>query len=113
MYIEDFSDIVFRLKSDIDFRENYLNRLRDVDSNLIDVIIDNKYVDSTLMQTDFLIDKVFGELTEHVFWYLYDWRPGFSIEHDGVNYIIEDFDDFVEATEQMYQLPMRPKLEKE
>lgn len=39
----------------------------------------NKYVDNLLQERDMLIRLIFGEHSEAIEWFLYEWRPGFEI----------------------------------
>ena len=110
MYIEDFSSIVTRLYDDRDFQNSYLTRIREVDPYLTDSMIENKYIDSVLKQNDFLLQALFGELSDHVYWFLYDWKYGFNIKYNDVDYVINNVADFVTCTQQIYNLPMKPKV---
>ncbi len=109
MYIEDFAEIVSKLRSNHEVREDYSDSISELDYCLSLYVIDNKYTNSVCMENDFLIQQLFGELTDHVCWFLYEWKPGYSIGDNGVDYVIETVQDFVDATQQIYQLPMKPK----
>ena len=109
MYIEDFSSIVTRLYDDKDFQNSYMTRVREVDPYLTDSIIENKYIDSVLKQNDFLLQALFGELSDHVYWFPYDWKLGFNIKYNDVDYVINNVADFITCTQQIYNLPMKPK----
>jgi hypothetical protein len=113
MYIEDFRSIVTRLYQDIESQKNYIDRLRELDPCLSEIIIENKYINSVLILNDFLIQNVFGELTEHVYWFLYDWKYGYKITDNNVDYVINTIDDFIICTQQIYNLPMKPKTSSE
>lgn len=109
MYIEDFSSVVTRLYDDKDFQNSYMTRIREVDLYLTDGIIENKYVESVLKQNDYLIQTLFGELSDHVYWFLYDWKPGNKIKYNDVDYVINNVTDFITCTQQIHNLPMKPK----
>lgn len=109
MYIEDFESIVGKIKDRKEEADDYLDQLP---IDLSTYMFDNQYVNNIGMINDILFDAYFGELNDHVFWFLYEWTPGKEI-HDsaGVSYSINSFSDFVEATKQIYNLPMKPKNE--
>jgi hypothetical protein len=109
MYIEDFREIVVRLKDSIECREKYLDNLRKVDVSLVESVFENKYVDSALQENDFLVGKLFGDLSDDVFWFLYDHKPGFEVIVNEVKYVVTDIDSYVDYIEQVYKLPMKPK----
>jgi hypothetical protein len=110
MYIDDFREIIVELTESMKFRDEYLGNLREIDYNLSDIFYDNKYYNSLACDNDFLINKLFGpELIDHVNWFLYEWKEGYMIEDKGIQYYINNIDDFVEATEQIYCLPMRQR----
>ena len=110
MYIEDFRLIITKLVEGKKYREEYLDTLNKVDSSLSSSIFENKYSDSLGNDNDFLIKELFGkELIDHVMWFLYEWHPGYKVCYNNVDYYIMNIDDFIDATEQMYGLPMRPR----
>lgn len=112
MYLEDFRDIVAKLKEGKEFRSNYVNSLYEADCSLSDYVVENKYVNSVCMENDLLISKLFGtELAEDVFWYLYDCKQGSKIVFDDVTYEITDFKSYIDYVNNVYKLPMKPSNE--
>lgn len=113
MYIETFRLVVNQLKTSLTYRENYLKDLSKIDNNLSTNLVENKYIDSVLLENDFLIQNFFGDLAEHVYWFLYDWKPGFQVVYNEVTYTIDTFEDYITCTQQMYNLPIMPKTRSE
>ena len=112
MYLEDFREIIETIKLHKETRDNYLEKLRSVDGYLSDFIFENVYSNSIGMENDFLIKKIFGEqFSEEVFWFLYDWKPGYCIEANNVTYKIADIDSYIDYINNVYKLPMKPKSE--
>lgn len=104
MFLEDFDRIVDNLKKSLILRESYLDSLP---SNFSELIVDNPHTNQMSITNDMLVEELFSDMTDHVMWYLYEWKPGYSIEENGVTYIINFHKDFVEATKQIYRLPMK------
>lgn len=104
MFLEDFDRITEELKNSLFNRNEYLDTLP---QNFSEIIIDNDYVEHLSMDYNMLIEELFDDMTEHVYWYLYEWKSGFVIEDNNVKYIINNHEDFVEATKQIYRLPMK------
>jgi hypothetical protein len=55
------------------------------------VFFDNAYVNNLAMQRDVLIEELFGDMAEDVFWFLYEFEAGKSpgphlILADGIKY---------------------------
>ena len=57
--------------------------------------IDNGYVNKLSMERDMLLKIIFGEHTEAVEWFLYEWRPGFEVGCLGVCIPIHNIDDYI------------------
>lgn len=109
MYLEDFREIVTKLKEEKDRRINYIDNLFEVDSSAAEFIAENKYTNSICIENDMLINKLFGsELAEDVFWYLYDHKYGNEIVFDKVTYKITDTESYVQYVNNVYKLPMKP-----
>lgn len=114
MYLEDFKEIVENLMIGKQDRSDYIDKINQTDRCLSDFIYDNQYVNSVAVENDFLIRKLFGEeLTEDVFWFLYDWKPGYDITVNEVTYNINDLESYIDYVNNVYKLPMRPKIIKE
>ena len=70
--------------------------LEKVPSDLHDVVIFNGYVDNLLHERDMLIRLIFGEHSEAVEWFLYEWKPGYEVGVNGVTGNINSLDDYIE-----------------
>jgi hypothetical protein len=105
MFLEDFDRITNQLKESYIEREEYLDN---IPSDINMIFCDNAYANSLGMDNDFLLRELFGEISDHVFWYMYEWNPGHQIEDKGITYMINSHENFVEATKQIYNLPMKP-----
>lgn len=112
MYIEDFREIVEKLMTGKQHRNDYIDKINQADICLSDFIYDNEYTNSVARENDFLIGKLFGEeLSEDVFWFLYDWKPGFDVTANEVTYKINDLNGYIDYVNNVYKLPMKPKHE--
>lgn len=67
-------------------REGYIDR---VPVDIRDAISSNDYSINLQLERDMLLKQVFGEYTEAVEWFLYEWRPGFKVDDVAINSIDE------------------------
>lgn len=71
--------------------------LDNINSEIRTVFFDNSYVESLHNQVQLLMKQTFKNIYEEVDWFLYDWRPGFTITNkDGKDYVINNLDDFIQ-----------------
>lgn len=73
--------------------------LQTIPSEIRSPFYENPYTNNILMGHDTLLNFALGDLTDDVMWFLYDWRPGFSIKVDEKEYIINDLDDYIQYLE--------------
>lgn len=80
------------------FRELYANLLKrdeyfdTIPQDINMAFIENQYVDNLLHERDMLIRLIFGEHSDAIEWFLYEWRPGFEV--DGVK--INNIDEYID-----------------
>jgi hypothetical protein len=73
-------------------RDNWFKSLPlDINS----AFFDNEYVNSLYYENSMLIEKVFDEHAESVFWFIYEWKPGYEVEFDGKTTKIYDIDGYI------------------
>jgi len=66
-------DLVRKLKD----HETRMNQYLDsIPSDLNSVFFDNAYVNNLAMQRDALIEELFGDMAEDVYWFLYEFEAG-------------------------------------
>lgn len=71
------------------FREIYANELKrdkyfdSLPRDICMFVIENSYTDNLLHERDMLIRLIFGEHSEAVEWFLYEWTPGKEISMIG------------------------------
>ena len=92
MTFEEFEKIVLRLYENKIYYEKMCNYPR----NYSDFILEDDFVNDTLMLNSFLLDKLLGSHSECVSWFLWDWKSGYSITHDGSEYVIMNIDDYLQ-----------------
>lgn len=117
VYFEDFRDIVLKLEEDHSEIELYLTSLREVDYSLSEFICENRYTNIYYWQNRFLLSKMLGpELLGWVEWYLYemslvsdDGESNCSV--NGVSYLVNDFDSFMNFARHGLCLPKKPGSE--
>lgn len=74
-------------------REEYLDS---IPTDIRQSVFDNAYVTSIGRVNDALISKLFGEKAESIFWFMYEWEPGYKESVDGKDIIINNTDDFID-----------------
>jgi hypothetical protein len=88
------SQIFKQLYSNMQKRDKFIDSLP---SSFQEVVFDNDY--SVLLSDDshMLLQKVFGDHTEAIMWFMYEWTPGMKSyptkEHDGI--AIHSIDEYV------------------
>lgn len=84
------------------FRELYRQTLvRDewfdkLPTDICAAFFDNVYTNSLSEECDMLIKIVFGEHTEAIQWFLWEWKPGFEVGCDGVTAVINNIDEYID-----------------
>lgn len=112
MYLEDFREIVENVVSFKTIRDSYTDNLREEDSTLCDFVIENRYNESVFRENDYLLQKLLGiQLYEDLMWYIYDWKPGYDVVVENVTYTIIDINSYMNYINNVYKLPMKPKIE--
>jgi hypothetical protein len=118
VYLEDFREIVTRLKSDNEKLDKYRRDLRSVDPSLEEVISENLYTNTYYFQTQLVLDLFLGkELRNWIDWFLYEMpefdatsdRPNVTI--DGIDYHVTDIESFMLMAENGLELPKKPKTD--
>ena len=74
-------------------RDEYLDK---VPTDLQASLFDNRYTDSLCEERDILLKTIFGEHTESIEWFLYEWKPGMKCASDGVETTIYSLDAYIE-----------------
>jgi len=78
---------IFReLYANVLARDGYLERCP---ADIRTCVFDNEYANNLQLERDMLIKTVFGEHTEAVEWFLYEWRPGVKVGDVAINSIDE------------------------
>jgi hypothetical protein len=57
-------------------RKEYLDK---IPSDISPALFDNELVNSYGMDVDMLTNFVFGDASESVYWFLYEWKPGHKV----------------------------------
>jgi hypothetical protein len=116
VYLEDFKEIVSRLKSDDGKLDKYRSDLRAVDPSLEEVISENLYTNTYYFQTQHVLDLFLGkELREWIDWFLYE-MPEFdatndkpNVQIDDIDYHVTDVESFMHMAQQGLKLPKKPE----
>lgn len=59
------------------------------------IIIEDDYVGQLLHTNDRIIELMYPEHAECLGWFLWEWRPGYTIGVDGTDHIIADLDGYL------------------
>lgn len=77
-------------------REQYLDT---VPKDIQAAIFDNEYINSTYIDYEMLLQKVFDEHYEAIAWFLYEWKPGFFAVGDVEINNIDQYIEFMKKNE--------------
>lgn len=67
-----------------------------IPSPINEAIFDNDYSNAQGLMIDMLSDAYFGKHAESVNWFLYEWKPGYTVSIDGKETVIEYLDEYIE-----------------
>ena len=73
-------------------QNDYIDR---VPSDISAVVFDNEYINIQGQMMDLLIQNYFGDQADSIYWFLYDWKPGYSVEVDGQQTMINNIDEYI------------------
>ena len=98
---KELIDVVRKLKELDNQGDKYL---QSIPSDINSVFFDNTYVNALQMQKDMLINLVFGDMTDDVSWFLYEFEAGKSpgphcITADGTEYFYHTDEDYYKYLE--------------
>jgi hypothetical protein len=64
--------------------------------DIAQAIFDNVYVNSIVSVQDKLARYVFGDHMEAIWWFLYEWKPGYEVGANGITRKINSIDEYIE-----------------
>lgn len=80
-----------RLHDQLVRRNEYIDKVpSDLD------ILGNYYVNNLLFENEWLIRQIFEDDTEAIFWFLYEWMPGYEVEYNGTSIKVESIDQYID-----------------
>lgn len=89
-------------KEDI-FRKLYQSELRrtayidSIPTDLRGGVIDNQYVNDYSRDYMMMLGHIFGDDTDSISWFLYEWKPGWEVGyHRGVERKINSIDEYID-----------------
>ena len=76
----------------------YINK---IPSDISSLIFDNEYSNLQGLKFDFVLQTLFGDLVEDIYWFLYEFKPGKThgphvITPDGVEHTFNSDEDYYE-----------------
>lgn len=74
-------------------RDEWFNKLP-IDINA--AFFDNAYVNSLADVNHMLVNNLFGEYADSVYWFLYEWKPGYEVGFDGKTTAINNIDEYID-----------------
>ena len=64
--------------------------------------IENGYTEALYKANALLMQEAFGDLAEEVGWFMYEWKPGYSlVEADGTEWTFEDDEAYYKHFERL------------
>ena len=98
MTFEKFKQIVLRLNGN----RIYYDGIDKYPRNYSDFIFGDDYVNDTLMLNSYLLEQLLGPEYDCVSWFIWDWKPGYSAGFNGVEYVINNIDDYLRFKEETW-----------
>lgn len=100
MKFETFKTIATYMYNSKKLMDDYLDKYPS-DYQLL--IIDNDYANTMYTQCDFLLKQLLDKFNyECLMWFLHEWKLGFSIKENNIEYILNNFDDYLKYKEQTW-----------
>lgn len=102
MKFSKFKEVVTQIRNIEDAKDRYMDS---IPTDIRDAFFDNEYTNNQGLMFDVVFNALFGEtLTEDVFWFLYEWKPGYSVTVEDREYKIETIDEYFEYIKKEYLL---------
>lgn len=98
MTFEEFKQIVLRLNAN----RIYYDGLNKYPSTYSTLIVSDEYVNDTAMVNNFLLQLLLPDHYNCLTWFLWDWKPGFSVIDNGIEYVIHNIDDYLKFKQETW-----------
>lgn len=73
--------------------------IESLNNEIRSVFYENTYVNKILLEHDHILKFALGDLYDDVYWFLYEWKPGYNIQSGDINYVINDLNDYMRYLE--------------
>jgi len=93
-----FSVATFRkvLEDNLSCKEINIKYIDSIPRDIVSAFFDNEYVNNIVTSLDNTLEILLGvDLFDEYAWFVWDWKPGYSIEIQDHKYIINNIDDFM------------------
>ena len=93
-----FSVDTFRklVEDNLSYKENNIKYIESIPKDIASAFIDNEYVNNIATSLDNTLEILLGvDLFDEYAWFVWDWKPGYTIEIQDHKYIINNIDDFM------------------
>jgi hypothetical protein len=93
-----FSVDTFRkvLEDNLECKKDNIEYIDSIPKDIASVFFDNVYVNNIATSLDNTLETLLGvELFDEYTWFVWDWKPGYTIEIQDHKYIINNIDDFM------------------
>lgn len=102
---EGLIEVIKRIMAQRKIRDEFIGTLH---PSLAGFIFDNPYSLTMDVENDILSEALFGKFYDDVSWFLYEWRPGFTISvnvgsDDEITYTINTEEDYYDYLRKEYK----------
>jgi hypothetical protein len=94
-----FSAATFRkvLEDNLSCKEINIKYIDSIPKDIVSAFFDNEYVNNIAITAENTLIILLGpDLYDEYTWFVWDWKPGYTIEIQDNKYIINNIDDFME-----------------
>lgn len=67
-----------------------------IPSSISAAFFDNEYVESLSMANSLMLTHVFGDHTDSISWFLYEWTPGAKVSCNSITKKINNIDEYID-----------------
>lgn len=93
-----FSVDTFRklVEDNLSYKENNIKYIESIPKDIASAFFDNEYVNNIAITAENTLVTLLGSnLYDEYTWFVWDWKPGYTIEIQDHKYIINNIDDFM------------------
>lgn len=74
-------------------RNEYIDK---IPNDISGAFFDNEYVNTFYIDINEMLTYIFGDASESINWFLYDWHPGYEVGSGNIEKQINNIDEYID-----------------